>query len=121
MDTYHCDNCNEDFELKPGPTYLVICPFCKRYIGSISDYGFGPIAPCSVRVGVEELGEIIQKDGYTFVSTKYGIDHRLKGGYKNLECFTECAEYVESWLGLHMIAHMKIKEINKARKGEGNT
>ena len=116
MDKFHCKNCDEFFELKTGPCYLVICPYCKKEVGSISDYGFGPIAPCSVYVGVEEFGEIIQKDGYTLISRKYGIEHRLNGGYKDLACYKDCARFVENWLTLHMIRHKEIKEHNKDRR-----
>ena len=113
MDKFYCKTCDRYYKLKTGPNYLVVCPFCKECIGSISDYGFGPIAPCTVTIGKEEFGQILQVDGYTLVSEKYHVRELAKGGYKDLACYKSAAETVKVWLIDHKPEHEWFMERNK--------
>lgn len=95
---YRCKDCGCEFEISKHPlgNIVVICPKCKGYIGSVSDYGYGPIAPCDVYIGEEIIGKITEeKQGYRFDSEKLGIGNLLDGKYADLECYKDAAALVK--------------------------
>lgn len=116
MSKFYCKTCDRFYNLKAGPNYLVVCPFCKEYVGSESDYGFGPIAPCTVSIGEEVFGEILPVDGYTLVSEKFHVREWARGGYKDLECYKSAAETVKAWLTEHQQEHEWFKERNESSR-----
>ena len=95
---FHCKSCNRDFKARVAANVLMMCPYCLAEIGSISDYGFGPITPCNVHVGCEKVAEIINQNGYKLVSEENAIYHELSSGYKDLACYKEAAGLVHEWL-----------------------
>ena len=98
-DKFVCKDCG--FEIDAGQickktaNMIEICPKCRKYIGSISDYGFGPITPCNIYVG-NELAGVISKDGegYRLDSEKLNVGFKLNGKYDNLACYKEAADYI---------------------------
>lgn len=103
MMNYTC-KCGKPFtaEVK-GSGVIIICPYCNHVVTSISDYGYGPIVPCNIYVGMEIVATIenMKESGtgeYWLKSEKYKIDHKLSGGYADLRCYTEAEKYLEEWL-----------------------
>jgi len=96
MVSFHCKTCNSEYSVNAGANILMICPYCKNDIGSISDYGFGPIVPCEVYVGMEKVADL--DDKYVLRSEKYGINQQMTGEYKDLGYYKCVAEYMHEWL-----------------------
>ena len=99
MLTFNCKLCGRSFSATPSANILMICPYCRTDIGSISDYGFGPIIPCDVYVGMEKVADI--DENYVLKSDKYGISEKLTGEYKNLGYYKAAAEFMHEWLSHH--------------------
>lgn len=82
---------------------IVICPECHQTVTMMGDYGFGSITPCDIYVGDESVATIInaKKRGigeYWLKSEKYNLNQKLSGGYADLSCYKEAAEYIKSLL-----------------------
>lgn len=100
---FRCKECGCEVKIPKYPlgNVVVICPKCHKYIGSVSDYGHGPIVPCDVFVGEKNIGQIREApaDGsYRFLSSELNVAFSLKNGYKDLGCYKEVAEFVENYL-----------------------
>lgn len=99
-----CNPCNKRFSLDiknhPGKgTLIAFCPYCRKFMKSYCEYGFGPIEPCDIFVGEEAVATLIKsEDIYYIKSDNYKINHPLEKGYSNCECYDEAIEYIENWL-----------------------
>lgn len=74
---------------------VYICSKCLQYVGSVSEYGYGPIVPCDIYVGENVVGTITvdEKDLKYYLNFK-GQSIKLEKGYDNLGCYTEAANIV---------------------------
>ena len=96
---FKCKNCNESIDVKPLDNFIIFCPNCKTAIGSVSNFGYGSIEPCTIFKGNTPVGVIKKLDKeYYLISDVYGINLKLNGGYKNLECYAEASKIVKEYL-----------------------
>lgn len=95
-----CKTCGKVVGLPPcGGNYIVFCPDCRKFITSISDYGFGPIVPCVICLGKEIIGTISEgSEGYILSSKTFGLNITLKGGYRDLAAYQEAEEIIQKYL-----------------------
>lgn len=91
-----CSNCNKDFEHGISANMIIYCPNCKKNMGSISDYGFGPIVPCDVYLGDKIIASLSSMD--EIVSEYFGIRKALCGKYANLEIYHEVEKIIDELL-----------------------
>ena len=86
-----CIKCNAEYKVPvTAPGLMFFCPECHSSNGSVSDYGFGPIAPCDIYEGERLIGTILkEQDVYRLKSDVFGLDENLTQGYKNLAVYHE--------------------------------
>ena len=100
MENLECKTCGNTFLGPVAGNAIYLCPKCNAYVSCLCDYGFGPIAPCSVFIGEEEIAQIIVADRlkYKLHSDVLGIDMMLTKGYKNLEVYKEASSIIDEAL-----------------------
>lgn len=92
--TVKCQFCGTVSEYETAANVIIYCPKCRKLISSECEYGFGPVTPCTVYLGENEIAKIILKDRYVLVSDYFGIEKELKSGYENLEVYSEAERYI---------------------------
>ncbi|MBO6129409.1 MAG: hypothetical protein J6P79_11005 [Pseudobutyrivibrio sp.] len=100
MEKLECKTCGNTFSSPAAGNAIYLCPKCKAYVSCICDYGFGPITPCSIFLGEEEIATIIEPERlkYKLHSDELGIDIMLTKGYKNLEVYKEASSIIDEAL-----------------------
>ncbi|MBO4998582.1 MAG: hypothetical protein J6D02_11335 [Lachnospira sp.] len=96
-----CRFCGEQFEHQRAANFIVFCPNCKKRTYLECEYGFGPIVPCSIFVGVMKVGEITYADTrlqYRLDSDVFQIHRVLHHGYKNLEAYEEAIGIIDDYV-----------------------
>ena len=96
-----CKNCNKEFEHGISGNMIIFCPYCNKCVGSISDYGFGPIVPCDIYLGDRIIATMPSMD--QLVSKELGLKKTLHGKYANLEVYTEAEGIIAEVLGMENV------------------
>lgn len=91
-----CVRCNKEIEHENTGNMIIFCPYCRKSIGSISDYGFGPIVPCDIFLGDKIIASIPSMN--ELVSEEFGIRKTLCGKYAQLQIYKEAEEIIDELL-----------------------
>ncbi|SES92839.1 MULTISPECIES: hypothetical protein [unclassified Pseudobutyrivibrio] len=96
MQQLRCKKCGCEFSGPLASNAMYLCPKCKEYVNCLCEYGFGPIVPCSIFLGEEEIARIEERERikYQLKSATLGLDAALSKGYKNLEVYYEALDIV---------------------------
>lgn len=94
MEHCNCKQCGASYDAPTTGNTIYICPNCFSLVGSLSDYGFGPITPCEIMLGDREIGKITGGPAYHLQCRELGINTNLSGKYKNLEVYKEATDIV---------------------------
>lgn len=100
MQTEKCRHCGQEITYEISANFIVFCPHCKKYVFLICEYGFGPVVPCRILLGEEEIAEVTYEDGsggtYRYDSEKLDIHRVLDKSY--LEALMEARDLTASLL-----------------------
>ena len=87
MELERCKYCNQDVEYEISANFIVFCPHCKNYMFLLCEYGFGPVVPCRILLGKEEIATVTCDDSadniYRYDSDKFQIHKNLNKTYYN--------------------------------------
>lgn len=95
-----CKQCNHEFEYEISSNLIVFCPYCKKYAFLLCEYGFGPVVPCKILLGQEEIATVTYHDRnnsiYRYDSDKFHIHKVLAKTY--LEALLEAEDITAFYL-----------------------
>ena len=78
----NCHKCKAEYEYDEYPNIMLFCPKCGHFDYMCCDFGFGPMAPCTISQGREVLGEVVTKENdYYLTSEKFKIEQKLNNLY----------------------------------------
>lgn len=85
MKSVKCKHCSQEIEYEVSANFIVFCPYCKNYVFLICERGFGPVVPCRILLGREEIAKVTYEDGtrstYRYDSDKFHLHKVLKETY----------------------------------------
>lgn len=95
-----CKQCNHDIEYEISGNFIVFCPDCRKYAFLLCEYGFGPVVPCKILLGQEEIAMVTYHDRnnsiYRYDSDKFHIHKVLAKTY--LEALLEAKDITAFYL-----------------------
>lgn len=86
---YHrkCEHCNYEYEYEGYANLIVFCPKCHSFNYLECEYGYGPVVPCKIYLGNDEVGIITydheERSRYRYDSEKFGTHMILEQTYLN--------------------------------------
>lgn len=97
-----CKNCERVYEYKLGANYIVFCPYCQKADCLECEYGYGPVVPCYVYLGKEEIAMVSYHDRsqrqYRYDSSRFNVHQMLEHTY--LEALHEACNITSELLQL---------------------
>ena len=107
-----CKHCKQEIEYEISANFIVFCPHCKKYVFLQCEYGYGPVVPCRVLLGREEIAMITDADRrngvYRYDSDKFDY-HRTLQKKASLEALMEAKD---------LTGRLLCPEIENSRKNE---
>ncbi|MBR2294697.1 MAG: hypothetical protein IJ869_02925 [Clostridiales bacterium] len=92
-----CHKCNSEYEYNESGNMMIFCPNCKHSDLLCCDFGFGPVTPCNIDLGAENVAKVIsEEDGYRLVSEKFRLDRKLTSRY--MEALGEAGNLISDLL-----------------------
>ncbi|MDF2589982.1 MAG: hypothetical protein K0S41_3823 [Anaerocolumna sp.] len=80
-----CKSCNGEYEYEGYANLIVFCPNCYKFDYLECEYGYGPVVPCRIYLGNEEIAMVTYHNGgetkYQYDSTKFCLHKDLKNDY----------------------------------------
>lgn len=89
-----CQHCNTEFEYEISGNFIVFCPHCRKCVLVECEYGYGPVVPCNIFLGKEEIATVTNHTKnvsvYRYDSDKFNIHKILSKKY--LEALEEARD-----------------------------
>lgn len=80
-----CRHCGGEYEYEGCANLIAFCPHCRKYDYMECEYGFVPVAPCTVYLGSGKIAEVTNDDRtellYRYDSEKFNVHIVLKATY----------------------------------------
>lgn len=96
----NCISCNGEYEYEGFANLIVFCPHCHKYNYLECEYGYGPVVPCLIYLGSEEIGIVTYHNRaetqYQYDSKKFDFHKVLKQSY--LEALYEARDITAGFL-----------------------
>ena len=93
----NCHKCGTEYEYDGYPNIMIFCPKCGHFDYMCCDFGFGPVAPCTICQGREVLGEVITRENdHCLISEKFGLDQKLESRYN--EALMEAGRIIDGYI-----------------------
>jgi len=91
-----CKRCSQSIQYSPRTNFILFCPKCRKSVLTECEYGYGPVTPCGILLGGEEIG-VVEKKGYLYILKTQNETIALDKEY--LEALHEACDIMERRLG----------------------
>ncbi|MDL2235683.1 GNAT family N-acetyltransferase [Christensenellaceae bacterium OttesenSCG-928-L17] len=66
-----CKECGCRIDYTPHANFILFCPACRQHAYLECEYGYGPVVPCRIFLGEEEIGLVTKEEAHHCLQTIY--------------------------------------------------